>query len=69
MTAFGEMNNYFIFVILTVMCVQEHQHFAKQLTIGMLIAFSYATVSLKLPKEVNNDENFIIQIFNYVPGC
>lgn len=51
------------------MLVQDHQHFAKQITIGLLIAFSYATVSLKLPKEVNEAENIIVQIFDYVPFC
>ena len=69
MTAFGEINNYVVFIFLTTMLVQDHQHFAKQITIGLLIAFSYATVSLKLPKEVNEAENLIIQFFDWVPFC
>ena len=37
------------------------------MTIGGLIVFSYATVMLKMPKEVNEDENVVIQLVNKLP--
>ena len=58
--AFGELKNYAMFVILSLMLIQQHQHFAKQMTIGGLLAFAYMTVELRMPKEVNQDENVVI---------
>lgn len=37
------------------------------MTIGLLLVFSYACVQLKMPKEVNADENIVIQAVNYLP--
>jgi len=37
------------------------------MTIGGLLAFAYMTVMLKMPREINQDENVIIQIVNYLP--
>ena len=67
MSAFGEVSSYSIFIFMTVMLVEQHQQFAKQMTIGLLIAFTYVTVQLKMPKEVNADENVVIQIVNHLP--
>ena len=64
MTAFNEAGSYFIFVVMTLMLVQAHQQFAKQMTIGFLLAFVYMSVSLKMPKEANSDENVVIQAVN-----
>ena len=44
MSAFGEVQSYTIFIIMTLMLVEQHQQFAKQMTIGLLIAFTYCTV-------------------------
>ena len=35
------------------------------MTVGLLLAFSYAVVMLKMPKEANQEENFVIQIIRY----
>ena len=67
MSAFSEVSSYSIFVIMTVMLVEQYQQFAKQMTIGLLIAFTYMTVQLKMPKEVNADENIVIQLVNQLP--
>lgn len=37
------------------------------MTIGILISFIYVTVQLKMPKEVNSDENVVIQTINSLP--
>mmetsp|Transcript_18244 Transcript_18244/g.24376 ORF Transcript_18244/g.24376 Transcript_18244/m.24376 type:complete len:140 (+) Transcript_18244:446-865(+) len=65
--AFGELKNFGIFIILTLLLVQQHQHFAKQMTIGGLLTFAYCTVELRMPKEVNQDENIVIQMVNALP--
>ena len=44
MSAFAEVQSYTIFIIMTLMLVEQHQQFAKQMTIGLLIAFTYTTV-------------------------
>jgi len=37
------------------------------MTIGLLLVFTYSTVQLKMPKEVNSEENIIIQIVDMLP--
>ena len=37
------------------------------MTIGTLLTFAYCTVDLKMPKEVNLDENIVIQAVNFLP--
>jgi len=37
------------------------------MTIGTLILFGYSCVQLKMPKEVNEDENEIIKFVNMLP--
>ena len=67
MSAFAETSSYTIFIFMTLMLVQQHQQFAKQMTIGLLLVFTYSTVQLKMPKEVNSEENIIIQIVDMLP--
>lgn len=65
--ALSECKHYAIFVVLSLLLIQPHQHFAKQMTIGTLLTFVYCTVMFKMPKEVNQDENIVIQIVNAIP--
>lgn len=37
------------------------------MTIGLLLVFSYMSVQLKMPKEVNQDENVVIKLMNWLP--
>ena len=37
------------------------------MTIGGLLTFAYCTVELRMPKEINADENVVIQVVNYFP--
>lgn len=37
------------------------------MTIGLLLIFTYSTVQLKMPKEVNAEENIIIQLVDMLP--
>jgi len=67
MSAFSEATSYSVFIIMTLLFVQQHQQFAKQMTIGLLLVFSSCSVQLKMPKEVNADENVVIQAMNFLP--
>ena len=37
------------------------------MTIGAMLTFAYLTVELRMPKEINADENIVIQGVNYLP--
>lgn len=64
MAAFGEASTFLVFVVMTGLLLEQHQQFAKQMTIGSLLTFIFMAVQLKMPKEVNAEENVVIQLIN-----
>jgi hypothetical protein len=60
MGAFAETSSYSMYVFIMLVFVERHQHFAKQVVTTSLLIFGAITVNIKMPKENNAEDNFVI---------
>jgi len=49
--AIGEISSYAMYIIIMFLFVENHQNFAKSMTISTLLVFSMTSVSLKMPQQ------------------
>lgn len=57
--AISEISHYSIYVLIMFMFVEQHQNFAKSMTISTLLLFATMSVQLKMPKQ-GNEESYAV---------
>jgi hypothetical protein len=64
--ALGEIASYSMYILIMFLFVEQHQDFAKSMTISTLIVFAFCSVQLKMPKQ-GDQESWVVTMINSVP--
>lgn len=65
-SALSETSSYSMYVVIMFLFIENHQNFAKQMTISTLILFATISVQLKMPRLGTTDSQ-VVQIVNSIP--